>query len=91
VLVGLGEANCRQQAVADIIDNALLIRFKLTARPGHPAMVQREAVKRTSQGFSALGFLVAKEGATVNPSVRGAADAHPATAKGLDAQRSFNA
>src|SRR6185437_15711504 len=34
----------KMQGVADIIDNALLVRFKFTARPGNPAMIQREAV-----------------------------------------------
>ena len=34
----------KMQGVAVIIDNALLVRFKFTARPGNPAMIQREAV-----------------------------------------------
>jgi small-conductance mechanosensitive channel len=55
----------KMQGVADIIDNALLVRFKFTARPGNPAMIQREAVKRMFNTFSALGLEFAKEGATV--------------------------
>ena len=53
------------QDVADIIDNALLVRFKFTARPGNPAMIQREAVKRMFKVLPALGIEFAKEGATV--------------------------
>jgi small-conductance mechanosensitive channel len=55
----------KMQGVADIIDNALLVRFKFTARPGNPAMIQREAVKRMFNTFPALGIEFAKEGATV--------------------------
>jgi len=55
----------KMQGVADIIDNALLVRFKFTARPGNPAMIQREAVKRMFKAFPALGIEFAKEGATV--------------------------
>ena len=55
----------KMQGVADIIDNALLVRFKFTARPGNPAMIQREAVKRMFNVFPGLGIEFAKEGATV--------------------------
>ena len=55
----------KMQGVADIIDNALLVRFKFTARPGNPAMIQREAVKRMFKTFPPLGIEFAKEGATV--------------------------
>jgi small-conductance mechanosensitive channel len=55
----------KMQGVADIVDNALLIRFKFTARPGNPAMIQREAVKRMFKTFPELGIEFAKEGATV--------------------------
>ena len=39
----------KMQGVVDITDNALLVRFKFTARPGNPASIQREAVKRLFQ------------------------------------------
>jgi small-conductance mechanosensitive channel len=55
----------KMQGVADIVDNALLVRFKFTARPGNPAMIQREAVKRMFNTFPGLGIEFAKEGATV--------------------------
>lgn len=55
----------KMQGVADIVENALLIRFKFTARPGNPAMIQREAIKRMFKVFPELGIEFAKEGAAV--------------------------
>jgi small-conductance mechanosensitive channel len=55
----------KMQGVADIVDNALLVRFKFTARPGNPAMIQREAVKRMFNTLPGLGLEFAKEGAAV--------------------------
>ena len=55
----------KMQGVADIADNALLVRFKFTAKPGNPAAIQREAVKRMFNVFPALGIEFAKEGAAV--------------------------
>ncbi|MBS0527068.1 MAG: mechanosensitive ion channel family protein [Proteobacteria bacterium] len=79
----------KMQGVADIIDNALLIRFKFTARPGNPAMIQREAVKRMFKTFPGLGIEFAKEGATVILQSTAApsegAEAVPAVAANRDA------
>lgn len=55
----------KMQGVADIVDNALLVRFKFTTRPGNPAMIQREAVKRLFNTLPGLGIEFAKEGAAV--------------------------
>ncbi len=55
----------KMQGVADITDNALLIRFKFTAKPGNPAAIQREAVKRMFRVLPELGIEFAKEGAAV--------------------------
>lgn len=55
----------KMQGVADILENALLIRFKFTARPSNPAAIQREAVKRMFSSFPAQGIEFAKEGAAV--------------------------
>ena len=55
----------KMQGVADIADNALLVRFKFTAKPGNPAAIQREAVKRMFTVFPAMGIEFAKEGAAV--------------------------
>jgi hypothetical protein len=51
----------KMQGVADIADNALLVRFKFTAKPGNPAAIQREAVKRMFSVFPAMGIEFAKE------------------------------
>jgi small-conductance mechanosensitive channel len=50
----------RMQGVAEVADNALLIRFKFTARPGNPGMVQNEAVTRMLRAFPALGIEFAR-------------------------------
>lgn len=55
----------KMQGVADVAENALLVRFKFTARPGNPAAIQREAVKRMFSSFPAMGIEFAKEGAAV--------------------------
>ena len=55
----------KMQGVADIADNAILVRFKFTAKPGNPAAIQREAVKRMFNTFPELGIEFAKEGAAV--------------------------
>jgi moderate conductance mechanosensitive channel len=55
----------KMQGVADIADNALLVRFKFTAKPGNPAAIQREAVKRMFSTLPAMGIEFAKEGAAV--------------------------
>ncbi|MDP1960926.1 MAG: mechanosensitive ion channel family protein, partial [Reyranella sp.] len=55
----------KMQGVADVAENALLVRFKFTARPGNPAAIQREAVKRMFNTFPAMGIEFAKEGAAV--------------------------
>jgi len=75
----------KMQGVADIVDNALLVRFKFTAKPGNPAAIQREAVKRMFNTFPAMGLEFAKEGAAVvvqtglaTPAEVGAAESNPA-------------
>jgi small-conductance mechanosensitive channel len=55
----------KMQGVSDITDNALLVRFKFTAKPGNPASIQREAVKRLFGTLPGLGIEFAKEGAAV--------------------------
>lgn len=50
----------KMQGVAEVTDNALLIRFTFTARPGNPAMVQNEAVTRMLRTFPELGIEFAK-------------------------------
>jgi len=55
----------KMQGVADIADNAILVRFKFTTRPGNPAMIQREAMKRMFSTLPGLGISFATQGATV--------------------------
>jgi len=52
------------QGVADILDNALLMRFKFTVRPNVPTYIQREAMKRLFPAIQAAGIEFA--GATVS-------------------------
>ena len=44
------------QGIADIADNSLVVRFKLTAKPGNPTFVQRQAIKRIYQVFREKGI-----------------------------------
>jgi len=67
----------KMQGVADIVENALLIRFKFTAKPGNPAAIQREAVKRMFNTFPGLGIEFAKEGAAVVLHTGGSVDPGP--------------
>ncbi len=55
----------KMQGVADIAGNAIVVRFKFTAKPGNPAAIQREAMKRMFSTFPAMGFEFAQEGANV--------------------------
>jgi small-conductance mechanosensitive channel len=52
------------QGVADILDDALLMRFKFTVRPNVPTYIQREAMKRLFPAIQAAGIEFA--GATVS-------------------------
>jgi moderate conductance mechanosensitive channel len=47
------------QGVAEIADNALVLRFKFTARPVKPSWVQREYLKRLVQAFAEKGIAFA--------------------------------
>ncbi len=55
----------KMQGVADIQDNALIIRLKFTARPGRPTWVQREALKRIYVAFRDQGIPFASNAVTV--------------------------
>ena len=44
------------QGVAEVADNALVLRFKFTARPVKPSWVQREYLKRMVQVFAEKGI-----------------------------------
>jgi moderate conductance mechanosensitive channel len=79
----------KMQGVADIADNAFLVRFKFTAKPGNPTLIQREAMKRMFAVFPDLGIEFAKEGAAVVlQTIAGPADLTPAAgpAEGVQAR-----
>jgi small-conductance mechanosensitive channel len=44
------------QGVAEIADNATVMRFKMTVRPIRPSYIQREAIKRLIVGFKEAGI-----------------------------------
>ena len=44
------------QGIADILENAVVMRFKFTVRPGKPTVVRREALKRIVEAFAENGI-----------------------------------
>jgi small-conductance mechanosensitive channel len=44
------------QGIADMADNAIVMRFKMTVRPVRPTYIQREAVKRLIAAFNDTGI-----------------------------------
>ncbi len=52
------------QGVAEVVDNAVVLRFKFTARPIKPSWVQREYLKRMVKAFDEKGIKFAT-GATM--------------------------
>lgn len=55
----------KMQGVADIADNALVVRLKFTARPVKPTWVQRQALKRIVKTFADKGIEFASNAVTV--------------------------
>jgi small-conductance mechanosensitive channel len=49
-------APMKMMGVVDVADNALIVRFKFTVKPGMPSFIQRDAVKRMVREFPALGL-----------------------------------
>ena len=66
------------QGLAEVVDNAVVLRFKFTARPVKPSWVQREYLKRMYQVFAEKGISFAS-GAQILQTVPAAEPAHPAT------------
>jgi len=67
------------QGVSDIADNALVLRFKFTAKPTNPTIIQRQAIKRIYQTFIEKGINFASSAITVQTAA-GQADPDPALA-----------
>lgn len=55
----------KMQGVADILENAIVCRFKFTVRPSKPTYVQRECVKRLFKTFSENGIAFASNAVVV--------------------------
>ena len=47
----------KMMGVMDIADSALVVRFKFTARPGNPTIIQRNALKRMVRAFREAGIV----------------------------------
>ena len=50
----------KMQGIAEVADNALVVRFKFVARPGNPDWLQNETVTRMLRAFPGLGIEFAK-------------------------------
>jgi len=64
----------KMQGVAEIVDNAVVLRFKFTVRPINPTMVYRESLKRLRAAFAEDGIAFAAGLVTVRSA------SNPATA-----------
>jgi small-conductance mechanosensitive channel len=53
------------QGIAEVVDNAIVFRFKFTARPIKPTWVQREYLKRIYQVFAEKGITFASGALTL--------------------------
>jgi small-conductance mechanosensitive channel len=53
------------QGIAEVVDNAVVLRFKFTARPVKPSWVQREYLKRMVQVFAEKGIQFASGALTL--------------------------
>jgi len=49
----------KMQGVGEVVDNALVVRFKFKARPGSPGRIQDEAIHRILLTFPAMGLPLA--------------------------------
>jgi small-conductance mechanosensitive channel len=50
----------KMQGIVDIKDASLIIRFKFTAKPNNPSIIQRAAIRRMFEALPALGIEFAK-------------------------------
>jgi len=49
----------KMQGIAEVVDNAIVVRFKFTARPVKPSWIQREYLKRIYRVFAEKGITFA--------------------------------
>lgn len=71
------------QGVADILENALVLRFKFTVRPGKPTLVQRLALRKMVEVFAAKGIDFAANSVVVRNAEAGLDPAGAAAAMSL--------
>jgi small-conductance mechanosensitive channel len=64
----------KMQGVAEIADNALVVRLKFTCKPAKPSFVQREALKRVYKAFGEAGIGFASSTITVQSAGASALD-----------------
>ena len=69
----------KMQGVTDILDNALVVRFKVMVKPGNPTLVQRQAIKRMISRFAEVGIKFPSSTVTVQ-TVGGGQDIQALTA-----------
>jgi small-conductance mechanosensitive channel len=70
----------KMQGIAEITDNAVVVRFKFTARPIKPSWIQREYLKRIYAEFAAKGIAFASGALTLLPPRAVTAEPEPALA-----------
>jgi small-conductance mechanosensitive channel len=64
----------KMQGIAEIAENAVVMRFKFTARPVKPSWIQREYLKRMYQIFAEKGISFAAGGLTLRAVLPAAPD-----------------
>jgi moderate conductance mechanosensitive channel len=72
------------QGIADVADQSLVVRFKITAKPADAVFVQRQALRRLYEAFAAKGIAFAQSTVTVqgaDPATTAAAGAAGAAAR----------
>lgn len=77
----------KMMGVFDILDHALVVRFKFTVRPGMPSFVQRQAIKRMVATYPENGIAFANTLVAVQSVGGGGGDAPAAAAVRAIGQR----
>ncbi|MEQ1956248.1 mechanosensitive ion channel family protein [Mesorhizobium sp. CN2-181] len=62
----------KMQGIQDVTENSIVIRFKFTAKPGNPSLIQRQAMKRLLIAFKEAGIVLSSNAVVV----RGGPDSH---------------
>ncbi|HEV7309629.1 mechanosensitive ion channel family protein [Ensifer sp.] len=68
----------KMQGIQDVTENSLVVRLKLTARPGNPSILQREAMKRLLPALREAGLDLASNAVTVRSGPGAAAETEAA-------------